>query len=370
MTQLRCYLSSPRDARANDSLSKALACVRRVLTEESFHVRGWTIRPETAAGEDDLLSGIRTWDLFVEAVGDRPELSFEAGFAVAHSVPVIVIKQQGSIEIPVMGSIRRVLRYPDDTGTQKSFDEFEGACRGTVQALKASSLTPGHRALRGSQAQLAEVIQGFLDRYAEEHPRLHLMSGWTRRLSEEMDFGRHALHQGTDPDYYKPMFSALRNWQGGEIRAIADLTDGIERFWRPEHPETMSARVTERIFLIDWRLFFSEESELTRYIERWRRHKENHRDRDYEIYIAIKDRRDDVRLPFGDRSAGHHMLLIEPDVVGGYVCDDQGKTRLVIAEDGRERLLYGTAEQFYNTVKDRAVRFDPSYGFLHLKRRW
>jgi SAM-dependent methyltransferase len=340
------------------------------MIEQGFMTHGWDPRRGMRGVGDDLLHKMRAWDLFIEAVGDQSELTFAAGYAVALALPVIVVKQQGAGEIPVSVGVRTVLRYPQDASDQKGFDEFEADLTEAVAALKASTLAPGHRALRSTGNQLNGVIQGLLERYNEEHPRLHLMSGWTRQLSEEMDFGAHAPHRGTDPDYYLPMFSALQGWQGGGVQAIADLTEDIETFWRPEHPEMMSARVTERIFLIDWRLFFNEGSELTQYIERWRQHVESHRDRDYQIYIGVKDDRDSIRHPFGAHSVGQHLLLIEPDIVGGYILDDRGNIRLVIAEDRRERLLYGMADQFYNGIKGRAVRFDPAYGFLELKRKW
>ncbi|HEY3607766.1 MAG TPA: class I SAM-dependent methyltransferase [Pseudonocardiaceae bacterium] len=354
------------------ALRKALVRVRQRLKEHGYTLEEWSDPSDGRRLDDETQARIQRVDLVIDAGGGQPFVSGEVGFAIARSIPVVLVRQEGMPSDGIGDTLpRRIHRYPQDVSDDKGFERFEKLLDSHLRTLAESVLTPGYRALRRARNHLIATFQEFFTDYPGEHPQLHLLSGWANALAEEMHAGGTARME-TDSDYYLPTFSALRGWAGGKVRAIADLTDNTETFWKPEHPEMMSAPVTERIFLINWQLFFENEPELTRYIEQWRLHKESHRDREYEIYIATKDPRDDVRHPFAPSAVGHHMLLINPDVIGGYIRRYSRDERrlLVIEHDRGEKMLFDTAEQFYNMVKARAVRFDPAYGFLELKRQW
>lgn len=214
---------------------------------------------------------------------------------------------------------------------------------------------------------MSEKIQRFLTSHPAEHPTPHLMSGWLDALAQEVESGGPKQFV-TDADYYTASFSRLRRWGAGKVAAIADLTDSTEPFWMPDHPDELSVSVDERVFLVDWKWFFEEEFTLSEYVSLWKRHKVRHRDRKYEIYIATKEtlRADEVH-PLGPDAVGHHLLLIEPDIVGGYrMKPGHGGGRQLIVK--RDTLQHATASQFYNAIKQRAVHFDPNSKVPDLRR--
>src|SRR4029079_7091899 len=99
-----------------------------------------------------------------------------------------------------------------------------------------------------------------------------------------------------------------------EIFAIADLSDETEEFWWRSDP----LKATERIFLVSWKTFFvvNKLSELRKLLKEQSQY--------YTVRIG-----DAEELPlnrvFGNATQGHHLLLIGPDLVGGYVERDGRK---------------------------------------------
>ena len=119
------------------------------------------------------------------------------------------------------------------------------------------------------------------------------MDSWTPspRRSGKVDRRRSV----TDADHYVQTFSALQDRTDVRFRAIADLIDSTEDFWKDRAPDSLSAPRGERIFLIDWRLFFEREHELSRYSRRGNAIEANP---DYAIYVATNsdlDRDDRTR---------------------------------------------------------------------------
>jgi hypothetical protein len=71
--------------------------------------------------------------------------------------------------------------------------------------------------------------------------------------------------------------------------------------------------------------------------------------------------------PIGPDAVGQHLLLVEPDVVGGYRNKrGRGGGRQLVVQ--RDALQYATGVQFYNSIKQRAVLFDPNARVTDLRR--
>jgi SAM-dependent methyltransferase len=248
--------------------------------------------------------------------------------------------------------------------------------------------------MRGFLSDVQEII----DTYSSDHPMLHLLSGWVGSV------GNHAA-RGTrgelvaDPAYYLPSFTALRDWEDGRSWAVADMTSFRESFWMPDHAAELSQPISERIFLIDWTCFYENEDKLGDYIEMWRQHLEDRdsqhqlpalsgddvapggavekpvspngqsvaRDGDaYRILVAAKRPWDGDTHPFVRRD-GDHLLVVEPDTVGSYVVDDDGRTRMYFR---RDPAAFRDALHFFQRLRRRAVQFDPSFDVQTLRRAW
>ena len=360
------FLAWSREVHEGDALALALQVIREQVKVRGYRLYDWSqhvdirnigTKVQDLIGDSDLV--------ILEASTDRPNIAFEAGLARQRHIPLVVLKRQGGGDLPEDYGAPEYLDYPDGVDDEVGFRTFKANLDRLLSELEQTVLSPGQRALRRSRDALLASINAYGDAYRRDHPHLYLLSGRLDALAEEIrDTGPAKLV--ADADYYVPSFDKLRLWSGGTVRAIADLTDDTEQFW-PEHPEAMSTQVSERIFLVDWRLFFDGEQELTRYIDGWRRHKELHGDREYDIYVATKDDLA-IRHPLGPSMVGQHLLLIEPDLVGGYRHKEGTQTRLFVTETGDRR--YREAVRHYQRIKDRSVRFDPAFRFSDLKRAW
>ncbi|MET9338350.1 hypothetical protein [Nonomuraea sp. NPDC003804] len=373
MDPVNAFLAWSTEAEGSESVIRAVQSVKSQLAERHFDVYDWSEQPHSRNIGIEIQEKIRRSDILIlEGSTVRPNLAFEVGFARALDLPVVVIKQEGTSELPEDFGAPRYLNYPS-ASNDAGFSKFETDFGRLLDRLELESLSPGHRALRRKLTQLHGGLQSVLSNHDSDHPQLHLRSGWLEALASEVrNSGPSNLV--TDADYYSHCFAELRDWNDGPIRAIADLTDNTETFWQTdlEHPELMSSQVTERIFLIDWRLFFQGEAELSRHMSMWRDHIGSLADSSYEIYVAaVDDVGLGVRHPFGDTAVGAHLLLLNPDCIGGYrsrLDSDFGERRMLHIE--RDRHRFNLANRYYDAVKARAVRFDPNHDFHTLKREW
>ncbi|MEV0583384.1 hypothetical protein [Nonomuraea sp. NPDC050310] len=373
---MNAFLAWSSEAEGFEAVSRAVQAVKDILRERQYGCYDWAEQPHSRNIGTEIQEQIRKSDILIlEGSTIRPNLAFEVGFARALDLPVVVIKQEGTKELPEDFGAPRYLNYPSEAGNEAGFAKFELDFGRQLERLEEGSLSRGHRALRSRLTLLNRNIQDVLNGHDLDHPQLHLRSGWLQALASEVGkSGRQNLI--TDADYYSHCFAELREWNGGPIHAIADLTDDTETFWQSdlEHPEQMSAQVTERIFLVDWRLFFQEEGELSRYITMWAQQKASLAESDYEIYVAAVD---DVmpgralQHPFGDAAVGRHLLLLNPDCIGGYRKRSEGgpgERRMLHIE--RDAHRFNAARRYYESIKNRAVRFELTHDFHSLKRDW
>jgi hypothetical protein len=369
VSRLTAFLAWSSQAPNRPAVDRALDTVKRALHQHGYDSYDWFERQSLKNVHDKVGDEIADSDLVVlDGTAQRPNLAYEAGFANALRLPLVVVKQADSERLPENFGEPDFLIYPTDAADDAGFGTFENRFERLLRQLADSTLSAGQRAARRSRNALSGQLSRLIEGYQTEHAGLHLISGWAAALAGELDSGG-AAQFGVDADYYQHSFASLRDWSGGRIRAIADLTDETEQFWAQGHPEEMTFNVSERIFLVDWSWLFEEEDRLTRQIELWKRHKARHSD-DYDIYVATKEELDPGEVhPLGPTAVGHHLLLADPDVVGGYQANParaDGR-RLVIERNSRR---YGGAAEFYDAIRARASRFDPGMRPADLRREW
>ncbi|GHF55890.1 hypothetical protein GCM10017566_31190 [Amycolatopsis bartoniae] len=369
MARLAAFLAWSSQAPNRVAVDRAVAVVKRVLGEHGYETYDWFERQSLKNVHDKVGDEITDSDLVVlDGTTHRANLAYEAGFAHALRLPLIVVKQNGSERLPENFGEPNFLVYPPEADDEEGFTSFANRFDALLTELAGSTLGAGQRAARRSRNALGDRLSRLIDGYPTEHAGLHLISGWAATLAGQLDSGG-AAQFGVDADYYQHSFASLRGWEGGRIRAIADLTDETEQFWTRRHPEEMTFNVSERIFLVDWTWFFEDEDRLEQQIELWERHKARHAE-GYDIYVATKEDLGPGEVhPLGQTAVGHHLLLAEPDVVGGYQVHParaDGR-RLVIERDPHR---YGSAAEFYDGVLNRSSRFEPGMTAADLRREW
>jgi len=369
MEATRVFLAWTKDVPANEALLKALDIVKRQLLERGYAVYDWNEQHHIRNIGSEIEDQLRKSDLVIlEGSTGRPNPAFEVGFARCLDLPIIILKQEASDDLPVDFGAPKYLSYPSDADKEPQFRRFEHDLDQLLGTLADGALSVGHRELRRASRELAGSVQQLIDYYADDHPHLYLTDGWVSTLASDIRSGGPSAISA-DAEYYIYMFKALQKHEQFTIRAIADLTDNTESFWTSGHPEPLSAPVGERIFLIDWRMFFEGAQELARYIDYWR--SQLHRYQDYRIYVATKDNmRLPVRHPFGSEAVGLHLLLIEPgDTFGGYQNrrDYQSRRQFCMEQDPRR---YQNAKAFYDATLESAIPLEPGHDVISLKRAW
>lgn len=363
------FLAWSGQVEASAALDKALRIVKERLAARNYEIYNWAEMPHNRNINQEIEDKLRRADLLIlEGSTDRPNPAFEMGFASYPALPTIVLKQEGSRELPADYGAPRYLAYPVDVGLEDGFKQFGTEFDALLERLERDTLSPGHRALRRSLGALVSNVLDTLNHYPDDHPHLYLLQGWTNALAADTRAGGASVLIA-DADYYVNMFSALQERSQLRFRAIADLTDNTELFWQPEHSEPLSAPGSERIFLIDWRLFFEESTLLAAYVEAWQDHLRANPD--YSIYVVADiDLDSHLRHPLGHDAVGRHLLLVEPGTTfGGYrsrTNRDAGRVFCMEADTYR----YNQAEKYYRSVRSKAVKLELDQEFLDLKRSW
>ncbi|MEU9016270.1 methyltransferase domain-containing protein [Actinomadura sp. NPDC048394] len=368
MDRTRVFLAWSQQVSEESALNKALDMVRKQLGEREYVVYDWSQQQHIRNIGAEIENQLHQCDLVIlEGSSGRPNLAFEVGFARRADIPVIILKQEGTDALPEDFGAPKYLQYPKDASWEANFKRFEADLRRLLDTLESGVLSPGHRDLRRARAEFHHCVQQILDTYPGDHAHLHLMDGLLKAMAGGIREGGQSIITA-HPDYYVRMFNALQKRAGVRVKAIADLTDDIEPFWRSSKPD-LTTPVGERVFLVDWRLFFEREAELSRYIDTWR--KELLRHKDYKIFVATKDDIDPrARHPFSTETVGLNLLLIEDDATfGGYRRSrDSGEQEVFIVEHDEHRCE--NARVFYNAVVEGAVRFESADDFVTLKRKW
>lgn len=369
MEPIRAFLAWTRTVPERDAVSRALDAIRHQMRERGYAVYDWSEQPHIRNIGDEVREQISLSDLLVlEASADRSNLSYEVGAAQELDIPVVILKQEGSDPLPEDFGGPKYLTYPDDVTEKTHFSRFETDFRKLLEGLESQALSPGHLAARRSTRNLDEAGQRNRGDYRRDHPILYMMSGRAKAFAAEVTAeGPSAIV--CDAHDYPYVLAALQEWHG-PIKAVADLTDQTEQFWWLAGPEQASIQVKERIYLIDWRLFFERKAELYRLIDVWRDQLRKNPASEYEILVASKD---DVPFgephPIGDSAVGLHLLLLGSDTYGGYRAarGQPGRHQFYAVRDEHR---FRAAEAFYNAVRKRAIRFDPTYEVEDLKEKW
>ena len=369
MERPRVFLAWSGHLEGKAALTKALDIVGQRLAERGFDVYNWNEQPHNRNINKEIEEQLRGSDLVIlEGTTDRPNPAFEVGFSRYPDLPIIVLKQEGSEDLPADFGAPRYLEYPRDVGQESRFATFADELVALLDRLERETFSPGHRRVRRSLSELVTSILTSANHYTADHPHLYMIGGWLDALGDTLRSGGPTMLTA-DSDQYLRMFAALQDLEGLTFRALADLTDNTEAFWEFEHPEPLITRGSERIFIVNWRVFFERDHELAANLDSWR--EQLAANPEYSIYVVTDSDLDPSALhPVGRDVVGKHLLLIQPGrAFGGYrfkANRDVGRWFQMETDAYR----FGHAERYYESVKARAVRIEPGFDIHDVKRAW
>ncbi len=314
--------------------------------------------------------------LVAEATTSSPNVMFELGFARANGLPIIIFMNPDAFNpashlqsyfefigadlkkpLPAdLGDIEFIKYKSEDINTPGGKLNFKKIINDVLDKLRKRMptgmrlLIEGTNKLRLKAHELRSTME-----VTEDPPLLRLLGGWLDQVIDELgDAGVSGFL--VDSKYYSSCFSqfTINERQGG--RAIADLTDPTEQLWIASPVDDVQMTVDERIFLFDGMVFYKPEG-LEKLFQGIKRHIEKADNPNYRVLIAASDNRNlPKRHPFS-KSKSRDILLIGPDLVGGYERHmDRDYLRIV-----RSKTDFDVATTYYQQIKKCAFEFDPNW---------
>jgi len=204
--------------------------------------------------------------------------------------------------------------------------------------------------------ELSRAVQTTAQQIGGDHPLLSFFGGWIEQLAQQLYGDQSALE--VDAHYYRGCLSAFQSL-GKHALAIADLTDDTEEFWN-DQPDPLQTAVSERLFLIAWEKMFDD-----LYLKKVHTLFLKHSAR-YKVWFDHVPFETEPRHVFGDRGRGRNLLLLDPDVVGGYVNTKHG----VFLRIAKNPALYSQAQAHYVEMRERSLEFDPTWSTADLRSKW
>jgi len=317
--------------------------------------------------------------LFAECTTGVPNVMFEVGFARSLQFPMLFFVNREVFDTEaehLKTHLQFVGLHPDrplpsDLGDLEYFDytsdirhsagaeDFRRRLNGVLERLQKTQLSDGVRLLRRSCLGILGEVGEISKIYKEDHPFLRFIGGWIGQMSQELTREGRLVFQ-VDSAAYQSCLSAFQGWEGGQVSAVADLTDNTEAFWR-RAPDPLKTSVTERVFIVNWTIFFDSAS--------FRR---------LCLFLREQSRQYAVRLvhsdggllgeqhQFGELGVGQHLLLMEPDLVGGYVKRSEKRYLRVESNPG----LYEAASFQYDLVREKSFAVNPEWTETEIRRAW
>ena len=211
-----------------------------------------------------------------------------------------------------------------------------------LKKLESSKLKSGSRLLQHKFYSFVPIVNNFAVASPPDHPLPVFVAGWLSGLHDSFRRETESVFE-IDSDYYAACLAEFQRHGSQSTRAVADLSDNTETFWK-EDPTPSSTRVDERIFLIPWEIVFNE-SRFSRIAGQLSRHANN-----YTVRLGLSQFSwpTDDGHPLDKSAIGKHLLLVEPDLVGGYV--RRGENTYLRLE--RNEAKYKRSERAYTRAKE------------------
>jgi SAM-dependent methyltransferase len=359
----------------------AIARARDVLTARF----GW--RPVDAMDADILsVSGkvrgalLESDCIIADVTSSSPNVMFEVGFASALGYPVILLLNFEAFETerfreyfavlghnparPVaadLGDLEYVT-FPAATAPDAAWRAFEDELARRLERVR-EHFTPEVLLLRRSVRRFQAEVLEFMQRHRPSNPIVGFLAG-------RLHYSAAGLRaEGADvfltlSQYYAEAMKAFAEADGdlAGVRALADLGQSAETIWTGRD-DPLAVRIRERIFVVPTARFFDAD-EMERLAGLIQSQRQLH-----EVLVVQRERLADLAHPI-EGGIGHDLLLMEPDVVGGYVLRPLGARDAPHLYVVRSADVHRRAERHYAAVRARAFPVRDVGSGADLVRAW
>ncbi len=380
---IKFFISYSVSRSENQELTKTvIAGVKDLLINNKFDV----IDPMEIEDSDSINRKVerslgQADAIIAECSTDSANVMFEVGYGRAHGCPLIVLVNNDA-EINKKLPLETVSenRLPSDLGDiefrkyssdilhdDQKKKQFLSEIYRVINNLRLKALAGGAIKVQKQNRSAFGVMRSFVHRFNDDHPLLRFLYGWYRQLVEEISTGGDSVLE-MKPEYYPRCFEAFNDVKNRRLFAVADLSGGVEDFW--SNVESLCFGKSERIFLIDWKTFFNEKH-LYHLHDLLRTQCESFSDLDGVAYeVRLGDSRvvnyfDNIH-PYGKDGAGKNLLLIEPDLVGGYF--KKSGQKMVKVESNQS--LYETTKRNYEELRKDTIKFELDWTKDDLRKEW
>lgn len=274
--------------------------------------------------------------------------------------------------VPILRWLMNAAELARPRGRADVFKGFLGQYT-AVSRLRASSSHAAHaQVLVAASEQVAQKTAKLVAHHHDDHPLLRCFAGWLGQVADQIHHRPTRLE--VDAHYYQGCLSKLQGVADLNVRAIADLSDTTETFWLDADP--LNTTASERIFLVNWKVMF-ENNRLDKLLGFLRKQSEQY---PVKVHHMRPSSADDPHV-FGREGFSRNLLLMKPDLVGGYVKRQRDMSRDALGRPGEDRSpiflriqsnesVYREAEAQYARISERALTFDPRWDRATLRQAW
>jgi len=317
--------------------------------------------------------------LFAEMTTTPPNVLFETGFHDAYRAPIVYfinteaytnpderlrsylsfLGLDHSARLPAdIGDIE-YFPYPSDLNSTTHKHDFHERIDTIISSLKQRQLSIPSRRIRQQIKILAKRSSELTEYHRHNNPILYFASGLLDYITKEIDtdgLNRFIL----ESSYYERCLNQISQSQHpGKVFAIADFTAGIETFWTKVEPKR--AKVDERIFLINW-LDFYDDPRLAEVTDIVVKHALT-----YNVRLGCSSHAKEHYInQFGYSGVGQDIMLIEPDLVGGYAKRDD---RVCLRVDA-DLDLFQQRRELYEKIRLKTIEVNSSWSSHDILRAW
>jgi SAM-dependent methyltransferase len=295
-----------------------------------------------------------------------PNVMFEVGHAFALRHPVVLLLNLEAFDDPAYRAYfdllghsrarplaadlgdREYLLYPTPDAPPAAWTRFEDELAAKLERLR-EHFTPEVRLLRRSARRFYATTFEFMEAHRPSNPIIGFLAGRLHYSADGLRAGGTHVFV-TLAQYYAEAMKAFAGAtpDGGlrTVRAIADLSQTAESLWTGTD-DPLGVHIRERVFVVPTARFFDDRA-MERLAGIFREQGRKH-----EVCAVPFERIQDLRNPL-EGAISHDMLLMEPDVAGGYVHRVLGAQNVPHLYVKRGDDDYRRASEFYDAVRARA----------------
>jgi len=329
---------------------------------------------ESILSSDAIIADITT---------QNPNVMLEVGYASMLGYPIILVLNKDayteefykdhfkyfkiSSDNPLPADLPNIefIEYSKSTiDSDQGRQSFENNLLNLLKNLGNSDLSLGHRFVRDSYKAIMGRKKFILKDYRDrDHPNVHFLGSILNQFEKIVKQGGSEEFY-VDSYYYANSLTDIRSYKS-EILAVADIQpDGdeiLEDFWY-ENPNPEHTQVKERIFLVHWKQILNREKCQKLAINLKEQSKK------YPVRVGYYPR-NYIKDIFGENGHTRNMLLIEPDVVGGYETDKKNKKKIYLTVK-KSPQLYLEAKSVYNRLLKETIEYNHEWNWKDFRSEW